>query len=67
MSYLTSPFDEMELIGALLTDASARGYITYDQILEVLPEIENNLPMLELILEEVQSAGVLVFESEDEA
>jgi RNA polymerase primary sigma factor len=67
MSYRTGQIDEMELVGALLTDGSARGYITYDQILEVLPEIENNLPMLELILEEVQSAGVLVYESDEEA
>jgi len=67
MSYKTGQIDKMELVGALLTDASARGYITYDQILEVLPEIENNLAMLELILEEVQSAGVLVYESDEEA
>jgi len=67
MSYQTGQVDKMELVGALLTDASARGYITYDQILEVLPEIENNLAMLELILEEVQSAGVLVYESDEEA
>ena len=67
MSYQTGQIDEMELVGALLTDASARGYITYDQILEVLPEIENNLALLELILEEVQSAGVLVYESDEEA
>jgi len=67
MSYQTGQIDKMELVGALLTDASARGYITYDQILEVLPEIENNLAMLELILEEVQSAGVLVYESDEEA
>jgi RNA polymerase primary sigma factor len=67
MSYKTGQIDEMELVGALLTDASARGYITYDQILKVLPQIENNLALLELILEEVQSAGVLVYESDEEA
>ncbi|MGB3713092.1 MAG: sigma-70 family RNA polymerase sigma factor [Candidatus Promineifilaceae bacterium] len=67
MSTLTSPFDEKEMIGTLLTNASARGYITYDQILEVLPEIENNLTLLELILEEVQSAGVQVYDSDEEA
>lgn len=67
MSYQTGQIDKMELVGALLTDASARGYITYDQILKVLPEIENNLQLLELILEEVQSAGVLVYESDEEA
>jgi RNA polymerase primary sigma factor len=67
MSTITRPFDEMEMIGALLTSASARGYITYDQILEVLPEIENNLSLLELILEEVQSAGVQVYDSDEEA
>jgi RNA polymerase primary sigma factor len=67
MTIVNAPFDEMEMVSALLADASARGYITYDQILEVLPEIENNLALLELILEEIQSAGVLIYDSDEEA
>lgn len=67
MSDLTNPFDEMEIVTALLVDANERGYITYDQILEALPEIENNLPLLEAVLEEVQSSEIVLYENEEEA
>ncbi len=65
MSSITGPFEEMEIVTILLAEATDKGYITYDQILEALPEVENNLPMLEIILEEIQAAGVAIYESED--
>ncbi len=61
------PFDEMEMVGKLLSDASARGYITFDQILDILPQVENNLNLLEIILEGIQAAGVIVYDSDEEA
>ena len=67
MSDLENPFDEMDVVSALLNDGMEQGYITYDQILEALPHVENNLPLLETILEEAQSMGVPVFENEEEA
>jgi len=67
MSDLTTPFDEMETVSALLNDGVERGYITYDQLLEALPEVENNLMLLETVLEEAQVAGVQIYENEDEA
>ncbi len=67
MSELGNPFDEMDVVSVLLNDGMEQGYITYDQILEALPNIENNLPLLETILEEAQSMGVPVFENEEEA
>ena len=33
-----------EVISTLLEDGLEQGYLTFDQILEVLPEIENNSP-----------------------
>jgi RNA polymerase primary sigma factor len=66
MSELSNPFEEMEIVNALLADASEKGYITYDQILTALPEVENNLPLLENILEEIQAIGLQVYESEEE-
>ncbi|MCA9933810.1 MAG: sigma-70 family RNA polymerase sigma factor, partial [Anaerolineales bacterium] len=66
MSDLTNPFDEMEVINALINDGMEQGYITYDRILEVLPDIEDNLNLLELLLEEAQNAGVSVFENEED-
>jgi RNA polymerase primary sigma factor len=62
----TTPFDEMEIVNTLLADAADRGYITYDQILTALPEAENNMSMLELVMEEIQAAGVPIYESEDD-
>ena len=67
MSDLSNPFDEMEVVSGLLSNGLEQGYITYDQILEALPHVENNLALLETILEEAQSMSVLVFENEDEA
>lgn len=67
MSDLGNPFDEMEVVGTLLNDGMEQGYITYDQILEALPQVENNLTLLETILEEAQSMGIMVFENEEEA
>jgi RNA polymerase primary sigma factor len=67
MTNITSPFEEMEIVNALLSDATDKGYITYDQILEALPEVENNLPLLETILEEIQTLGVTLYENEDDA
>lgn len=67
MSNLTNPFDEMEAVSALLSDGAELGYITNDQILEAIPEVENNIMLLESILEEIQGAGILVYETKEEA
>ena len=44
MSNMVNPFEEMEIVSALLAEATERHYITYDRILELLPDVENNLP-----------------------
>lgn len=67
MSDLSSTFDEMEIVNALLSDAAERGYLTYDQILEALPEIENNVALLDAIMEEAQAVGVSIYETEEDA
>jgi RNA polymerase primary sigma factor len=67
MTNITGPFEEMEIVNALLTEATDKGYITYDQILEALPEVENNLPLLETILEEIQTLGITLYENEEDA
>ncbi len=67
MSDLANPFEEMEIVSVLLAEASERGYITYDRILELLPEVENNLPLLETIMEELQAAGVALHENDDDS
>jgi len=57
----------MEVVNALLNEGMEQGYITYDQILKALPNVENNLALLETILEEAQSMGITIFENEEEA
>ena len=54
-----------ETVGELVREAKVRGYITYDQILEAVPEIENNLLVLDTILEQIQALGVVVYETEE--
>ncbi|MFW6097422.1 MAG: sigma-70 family RNA polymerase sigma factor, partial [Chloroflexota bacterium] len=67
MSDLSSTFDEMDIVNALLSDAAERGYLTYDQILEALPEIENNVGLLDAIMEEAQAVGITIYETEEDA
>ncbi len=67
MSAITGHYDELEIVNAMLAEATDKGYITYDQILEALPEVEDNLMLLETILEEIQSAGIIMYESEEDA
>ncbi|MDX1416953.1 MAG: sigma-70 family RNA polymerase sigma factor [Candidatus Promineifilaceae bacterium] len=67
MSDLTNPLVDDEVINTLLNDGLEQGYLTYDQILEALPDIENNLPLLEGLLEEAQVVGVTVYETEEDA
>jgi RNA polymerase primary sigma factor len=58
--------DEMDALSTLLNEGMAQHYLTYDQILEALPEIENNLALLETLLEEAQTLGIAIYESEDD-
>ncbi len=66
MSELKNPFGEMDVVSTLLNDGSEQGYLTYDQILGMLPDVEDNLPLLEVILEEAQAAGIPIYENEEE-
>ncbi len=66
MTKLNTPFDEMDFVSVLLNEGSEQGYMTYDQIMEALPDVEDNLPLLETILEEAQAAGIPIYENEDE-
>jgi RNA polymerase primary sigma factor len=56
----------MEIVNGVLATAAEKGYITYDQILKALPEVEDYLPLLETILEELQAAGVGIYESDED-
>lgn len=66
MSNMEIPFEEMDVISTLLNDGIEQGYLTYDQILEKLPEIESKMSVLEMIMEEAQTAGVPIYASDDD-
>ncbi len=66
MSNLSNPFDEMDVVNTLLNDGIEQGYLTYDQILEAIPEIEGKMSVLEVIMEETQAAGIVIYASEDD-
>lgn len=68
MSEQTDPFiDEMEAVNSLLNEAIENGYMTYDRIQEVLPDTENKLSALETLFDEIQSAGLPLFENKEDA
>jgi RNA polymerase primary sigma factor len=70
MSERNNPFgSEVDVVGisVLLNEGTEQGYITYDQILETWPDIENNLTLLEAIMEEAQAANIPLYDNEEEA
>jgi RNA polymerase primary sigma factor len=66
MAKIDTPFDEMDVINALLAEGNEQGYLLYEQIVEAIPDLEENLPLLEVIMEETQAAGVPIYESEED-
>lgn len=67
MTDLNDPLsDEMEILNALLNEGIEQRYLTYDQIPEALPEIENNITLLETLLEEAQTLGLVIYENEED-
>ncbi len=54
-------------VGILISTAEDMGYVTYDQILEAFPEVEDNLDELIEVMDKFQEAGVEIYESEEEA
>ncbi|MEN8097546.1 MAG: sigma-70 family RNA polymerase sigma factor [Chloroflexota bacterium] len=62
-------YDEAEIVIVLQKEAKERGYLIYDQMVELFPEIEEDLSLLETVLEELLSLDVpvIVYESDEEA
>lgn len=52
----------MDLVGELLERAEVQGYLTTDEILELLPETEDSLEQLEEILILLHDAGVEIYD-----
>ena len=55
---------EVEKVSLLLTESEVSGYLTYDQILETIPDLEDNLPLLDSIIEQLQLASIPIYDSD---
>lgn len=58
--------EDLEIIGGLLAEGENQRYLTFDQILEALPHIENNIALLDKLMDEAQGLGIAIYETEDE-
>ncbi len=56
-----------EALNFLLQTASEQQYITYEDILTILPEVEENLDLLEDLFSRLQAKEIPVYESAEEA
>jgi RNA polymerase primary sigma factor len=53
-------FDEDQIVGALLTKAEIQGYVVVDDILELLPDSDDNFDLIEQVILSLEEAGVKV-------
>jgi hypothetical protein len=58
---------KLNLIGELLEKAETQGYLTTDDILDVLPDTEEAMDQAEEILLALSTAGVDLYEEETDA
>lgn len=57
----------MEIFGVLLEKGEAQGYLTTGDILELLPQVEDDLRQLEEVFILLQEADIAVYEDEEDA
>ncbi|MCX6018340.1 MAG: sigma-70 family RNA polymerase sigma factor [Chloroflexi bacterium] len=53
-------FDEDQIVGALLIKAETQGYVIIDDILELLPDNEDNFDLIEQVIAALEEASVKV-------
>jgi RNA polymerase primary sigma factor len=53
-------FDEDQIVGALLIKAETQGYVILDDILELLPENDDNFDLVEQVIAALEEAGVKI-------
>lgn len=66
MDNFAASLKEMEAVNLILAEAANRGHITLDSIIEIVPDIESNLSLLDTVLEELQAAGLPVYNDQDD-
>ncbi len=53
-------FDDDQIVGALLIKAETQGYVVVDDILELLPDADEQFDMIEQVISSLEEAGVKV-------
>lgn len=59
------PMDTMQLIESLIERGRQRGFVTEDEIIHLIPEIEEELDELENLYEQLETAGIKVVVSDE--
>lgn len=59
------PMDTAELIESLIERGRQRGFVTEDEIIHLIPEIEEELDELENLYEQLETAGIKVVVSDE--
>ena len=55
-----------ETLARLISQARTQGYLTYDDILSLVPNAESKVPELETLFAQLQEENLPVYETEDE-
>ena len=66
MSENATSINQIDMVKSLMLEASGQGYLTYDRILEVLPQVENDLSLLDTVIETAQESNITLIEDESE-
>ncbi|RME51474.1 MAG: RNA polymerase sigma factor RpoD [Caldilineae bacterium] len=61
------PTSPEETLNELLRIGRAKGFVSYDDVLQLMPEVENNIDQLEDIFAALFEQGIAVGQSKDEA
>jgi RNA polymerase primary sigma factor len=57
--------EERDIVKELIQRGKQRGFITEDEIIHIIPDVENNLDKLEDLYEKMESSGVKVLSSDE--
>ena len=66
MTDMINPIEETSGLQELLANASEQGFVTFAQIIEAVPAVEQDVDMLDVIVEEVQENGLVFVENAED-
>jgi RNA polymerase primary sigma factor len=59
--------EQSDRIAWLLDEAQERGYLTVEMIIDLFPEVEDDLPQLEVLLARLHEQGIEIYDSQEDA